>query len=71
MAKDDWLGRTMAWSCIFMDNEKEFFIDDLKCMLNNKACNFIAFAITPLQSHGVDAAIYYLREKGIDHNGYI
>lgn len=71
MAKDDWLGRTMAWSCIFMDNEKEFFIDDLKCMLNNKACNFIAFAITPLQSHGVDAAIYYLREKGIDPNGYI
>lgn len=34
-------------------------------------CNFIAMAITPLQAAGVDAALSYLKSKGVILSGYI
>lgn len=47
------------------------YLDDLSLILNDKKCNFLAMAITPYQAVGVNAAISYLRQRGVEIQGYI
>ena len=36
----------------------------IQLLRNNKACNFIGIAITPLHSNGIDAVLRYLGNRG-------
>ncbi len=42
-----------------------------KIIAGDRNCNFIAIVVTVMQANGVDAAIEYLREKGITPKGYV
>lgn len=51
---------------------KTHYLDDISILLkNNEKCNFIAFAMTPLHAHGVDAVIKFLNDTVGEVNGYI
>lgn len=45
--------------------------NDLTMEAKWATCNFIAYAMTPWQLRGIEAAIFYLREKGVEPSGFI
>lgn len=49
----------------------DYYKDDLIKFINNEDINFIAYAVTPLHSIGINASIHRLIDTGINLSGYI
>lgn len=49
----------------------DYYKEDLIKLINAEDINFIAYAVTPLHSIGINASIHKLRDAGINLSGYI